>query len=315
MSFLEIPNFDIEKAKQYVWNYPVEFVQDFARLLYLRDINGMSISDPKFLAHQDKLIPQLSYALDTWLELNSHRIFVLSESLSYFAYLGLNGTVIPQIDDNIDEAFEKLPRDEHGFTSSGGKKMKCANTIFLASALKLGFADHPEMDEACSEWLEHVENNEGECPIRIDGSQCAYVLVKTLNLLNLFPQKWRRSRYKRVLKNIQDYLLAYDISQADFPRTSPNPNENWMRFGYFRAFQSSIFEAAEALAVSGVKDHRELHETIQVIGNMCVDGVTWKATYDRKSWPLKMEILKKVDTPGSPWLTLRGLRTALALGT
>ncbi len=288
-------------------------VQEFVRLLYMRDINGMSISDPDFLAHQETLLPKLSYALGTWFELNSHRIFILSESLSYFAYLGLNGTVIPQIDDNIDEAFANLPRDEYGFTSSGRRKVKCSNTIFLSSALKLGFAEHPEMEEACAEYIEGIEGEEGECSIRTDDTPCPYVLVKTLIMLNLYPQKWRDRRYKRVVNNIQEYLLSFDISQADFARALSRPNENWMRFGFFRSFQSSIFEAAEALAVSGVKDHRELRETIQVIGDLCVEGVTWKAKYDRKSWPLKLEILKKVETKGSPWLSLRGLRTARAL--
>ncbi len=98
------------------------------------------------------------------------------------------------------------------------------------------------------------------------------------------------------------------MSKADYPRRRPAPNKNWFKYGYFRSFQSSIFEATEALILSGVKKHLELSKALALIGSQCVGGVTWKPQYVNPHWPLALEIKAKRKQLGSPWLTLRGLR-------
>jgi hypothetical protein len=132
-------------------------------------------------------------------------------------------------------------------------------------------------------------------------------------MLNEYPHNWRNNTYHKAVSNIQDYLLSYRLSTADYPRRRPEPNKNWFKFGYFRSFQSSIFEAAEALVLSGIKDHPELKKTFEVLGSQCINEVTWKPQYFQKAWPLPLETKELGTAYGSPWLTLRGLRIASAL--
>ncbi|MFX1474613.1 MAG: hypothetical protein ACFFCO_03915 [Promethearchaeota archaeon] len=304
---MEIPGFDPARAKAFVLEYPDPKVRDFVTLLYLRDIEGLDIADSVFLAQQEKLLPHLEGTW-RWLAQNSRRIYALGEAVAFFGYLGLNGTLIPQLVETIDFTFRALPQDDGVFNASGGRKPKCANTAFLNGVLALGFTEHPAVKTACFDYLSFIEGAEGECPVRTDETPCAYVMVKTLHWLNKFPTNWRTSQYQRVLENVQNFLLFYNLSEADFPRSRPRPNTNWFKFGYFRSFQASIFEAAEALAVSGVKRHPELSKTLRVIGDRCVDGVTWKPQYIRKVWPLQLETRQRGKGTGSPWLTLRGLR-------
>jgi hypothetical protein len=304
---VEIPGFDPALAKAFVLEYKDSKVRDFVTLLYLRDIEGLEISDSAFLTQQEKVLPHLDAAW-RWLARNSRRIYALGEAIAFFGYLGLNGTIIPQLGEAIEFAFRALPRDDGIFTSSGGRRPKCANIAFLKGALALGFTENPDVKAACFDYLRFIEGVEGECTVRTDETPCAYVIVKTLLWLNKFPRAWRTSQYRRVVKNLQNFLLFYDLSEADFPRSRARPNKNWFKFGYFRSFQASIFEAAEALVVSGVKNHPELSKTLQVIGDRCIDGVTWKPQYVRKVWPLQLETRQRGKGTGSPWLTLRGLR-------
>lgn len=304
-----IPHFDPVKAKGYLKNYNVEEIREFINLLYLRDIRGVSISDPVFLRQQEKLLPYLKDGLGPWIERNKKRTFIsFQEVVGFFGNLGLNGTKIPQLVDAIDHAFANYQRREGAFIATSGKINRCANMVFLRAALALGFAERNDVHQACKEYLSSSLNREGECHVRTDGNPCAYVMVRTLRWLNEFPRAWRNENYLVAVRNVQNYLLTYDLSTADFPRRSPEPNKNWMKFGYFRSYQSSIFEAVEALVLSGISSHPVLQKTLDVIGSRCINEVTWKSQYIRKHWPLRILPPQRGKHVGSPWLTLRGLR-------
>ncbi|UCD96946.1 MAG: hypothetical protein JSV35_02525, partial [Candidatus Bathyarchaeota archaeon] len=208
----------------------------------------------------------------------------------------------------VDHAFMKYKRRNGAFIASSGKINKCANMVFLRAILALGFAGREDVEQACRDYLSVNVNREGGCHVRTDGTPCSYVMVRTLRWLNEFPLKWRDKDYRTMVKNIQDYLLAYDLSSADFPRWHHEPNKNWFKFGYFRSYQSSIFEAAEALVLSGIQSHPILDRTLDVIGSRCIKKVTWKPQYIKKHWPLAILPPQRGRQVGSPWLTLRGLR-------
>ena len=306
---VNIPHFDSVKAKEYLRNYDVEDIHEFVKLLYLRDVQGVPISDSSFLEQQHELIPCLKTGLGSWIEKNKKRTFIsFQEVVGFFGNLGLNGSKIPQLVDAVDFAFANYPRRDGAFIASSGKINKCANTVFLRAVLALGFAERDDVKQACKEYLSSNLNREGGCHVRTDGNPCGYVMVRTLRWLNEFPRDWRNKEYMTMVKNIQNYLLAYDLSTADFPRRYPEPNKNWMKFGYFRSYQSSIFEAAEALVLSGVHSHPFLQKTLDVIGSRCINEVTWKPEYIKKHWPLKILPSQRGKQIGSPWLTLRGLR-------
>jgi hypothetical protein len=308
-----IPNFDPTRAEEYILNYDEPTICNFVRLLYLRDIQGLSISDSKFLRHQKKLLPYLQKGLDPWIEKNRRRTFLsFHEVMVFFGYLGLNGTKIHELVDAVDHAFTSYLRGEGAFIATSGKVNKCGNTKFLRALLALGFADDSRVEQACNEYLEAYVGREGECHVRTDGNPCAYVMVRTLLMLNEYPNQWRNKLHRESVKNVQDYLLAYDLSTADFPRRYPKPNKNWFKFGYFRSYQSSIFEAAEALVQSGITKHPVLKKTLDIIGSSCINGVTWRPRYIQKHWPITILPPQRGKRAGSPWLSLRGLRITKA---
>ena len=304
-----IPGFDPKLAVDYVTGYDVPVIKEFVKLLYMRDIQKCAIGDSDFLRQQEQLLPHLKYALGPWVDKNRKRTFLaFQEVLGFFGNLGLNGTKIPEIVDAVDHAFTSYKRHDGAFIATSGKINRCANTVFLRALLALGFEKDLRVQQACEEYLEASLNHEGECHVRTDGNPCAYVMVRTLRWLNEFPLQWQGKQYRRSVKNLQNYLLAYDLSTADFPRRYPKPNANWTKFGYFRSYQSSIFEAAEALVLSGILNHPVLTRTLAVIGARCINAVTWKPQYVKKHWPLTLLPPQHGEKIGSPWLTLRGLR-------
>lgn len=304
-----IPNFDSQLAQKYLTNYAIPEISEFVKLLFLRDVQGTSISGSDFLQQQKKVLPILKPGMVPWIEKNRKRTFLsFQEVLSFFGYLGLNGTQIPELVDAVDHTFKTYPRRDGAFIATSGKVNQCANTKFLRAVLALGFTNDPRVKHVCEEYLERNLGHEGECHVRTDGNPCGYVMVHTLRWLNEYPTKWRTKEYHRSVKNIQDYLLAYDLSRADYPRRNPEPNKNWFKYGYFRSYQSSIFEAAEALVESGITQDKILKQTLDVIGSTCINGVTWKPQYISKHWPIKILPPQRGTNVGSPWLTLRGLR-------
>jgi hypothetical protein len=304
-----IPDFNPNQATGYVTHYDVPDICEFVKLLYLRDIKGISITDPDFLRQQEKLLPLLQNGLGPWIERNRQRTFIsFQEVLGFFGYLGLNGTQIPELVDAVNHAFTNYKRRDGAFIATSGKINKCANMVFLRAVLTLGFVEDARVEKACKEYLKFNLGLEGDCHVRSDGNPCAYVMVRTLRWLNEFPAAWKKKNYRTAVKNVQDYLLAYDLSTADYPRRYPEPNKNWFKYGYFRSYQSSIFEAAEALVQSGITKHRVLQKTLERIGSTCINSVTWRPRYIKKHWPIKILPHQRGKHVGSPWLTLRGLR-------
>ncbi len=304
-----IPTFKPDQATDYVTNYEHPELRDLVQLLYLRDIQGVSISEPEFLQKQKKILPLFNEKTISWIDRNRQRTFLsFQEVMAFFGYLGLNGTKIPVLVNAVNHVFSSYKRKGGAFIASSGKINKCGNTNFLRAVLALGFDDDVRVEQACEEYLHYILGREGECHVRTDGNPCGYVMVRTLRWLNEYPAKWRNKDYRTAVKNVQDYLLAYDLSTADFPRRHAEPNKNWFKYGYFRSYQSSIFEAAEALVQSGITNHPILKKTLAVIGTTCINGVTWKPQYIQKHWPLTILPPQRGKDKGSPWLSLRGLR-------
>lgn len=82
-----IPNFNLIKADAYIKNYDIEELNEFVKLLYLRDIQGVSISDSVFLRQQKKLLPHLETGLGPWIERIKKRTFI-----SFQEVVGFLGT-------------------------------------------------------------------------------------------------------------------------------------------------------------------------------------------------------------------------------
>jgi len=99
-------------------------VLEFVKLLYLRDIEGLSISGSAFQRQQEKVLNTLGNVmarqLETggWLQVEEdqrmHKYVSTPQILVFLGYLGLDGTVVPQISKAVDYCFSNLSRDRNG---------------------------------------------------------------------------------------------------------------------------------------------------------------------------------------------------------
>ncbi|MFX0171949.1 MAG: hypothetical protein ACFE9L_08520 [Candidatus Hodarchaeota archaeon] len=232
----------------------------------------------------------------------------------YLDYLGLNGSVIPNISKAIDYAFQmQYNSKEQAFVVESkiwGRFMQCQNAMVLRSMLKMGFEDKEEVKNVCLAHLRRISGKEGLCkfkkgPKKTDRFQipCAWGLVKDLLFFNSWPESWRDKMYKETVDAIQKYLLSHNLATADFPRIKETSYSKWFLLAYFRSYYADIIEVVEALIESGVTDHPTLNDTLIVIGEQNIDEKTWICQIV-PSWDIKLE--KKLEP--SPWLTLRGLK-------
>ncbi|MFQ6125935.1 MAG: hypothetical protein ACE5R6_15210 [Candidatus Heimdallarchaeota archaeon] len=313
---VSIPNFSPDKSKEFIKHINSPFVN----LLFQRDIERLPISDLAFLDQQEHLLSEDEFTnlfarqLDTggWLSLSEDRVYnPMYQStiwhLIYLGYLGLNGTVIPHLTKAVNYCFRNFyDQDEQIFPSVNRRYsgfLQCVNAMLLRSLLKMGFADQEEVHEASLAHLDRIHGEEGYCRYKKGGFRCGWGLIKDLLFLNEFPSSWRNKKFSESVKTSQDYLLSYNLSEAKLPRAKLQISRHWLTYAYFRSYHSDIFEAAEALVLTGVKNHRELTKTLKVIGSHCLNRATWKSEYYQPKWPFKLE-----RRAPSPWLTLRGLR-------
>ncbi len=321
---MRIPGFDELEALDFV----VQDVSPFVHLLYMRDIAGVSVDSGAFLEQQRVALSAagfenlLSKQLPSggWLPPDEESAFgpvhrSTGWLLIYFGYLGFNGTEMPAIQDAVAYAFRHLYDHERGLFLSTGRRYPgfapCESAMLLRALLRLGFQDDPSVREACDHHLEAIHGREGACRHKRGGYPCAWGMTKSLRMLNAFPADWRTPAYARTVETIQAYLLSPHLAQGDFPRSRNSfidHPRHWTSLGYFRSYQSDRFEASEALVESGVTDDPELQRTLDVVGDKCLDGVTWQPDYHRGEWPIRLE----ANLP-SPFLSLRGLRIAQAL--
>ena len=315
MSF--IPNFDTEKAKEFILNYSPPFV----KLLYLRDIEGVSINDSEFLELQEKLLAEkilaklMSKQLDSgaWQLPEKDEVFGPMQrstvwTLIQLGQLGINGTTIPSIVKAVDYTFEKqFDKKEkifHNDHPSWGDFMQSHNATILRALIRLGFATRDDVKEASLLHLEKIHGKDGYCKYKKGGNRCAWGLLKNLKFFNEWPENWRNNPLRESITISQDFLLSHNLAEADYPRDSKKKsNHKWFDLSYFKTYYVDIFEAVEALVHSGIKSHPVITDTLKKIGEKCIDQQTWMCELAR-SWIVKFE---KKDTL-SPWLSLRGLR-------
>lgn len=320
---VEIPNFNKEKALEYLNSH---IQKPFFNLLYLRDIERLPIKDTEYLEEQELLLSQKRISRlfkrrmengawcppdkeAVWGPMHKSTLWILI----FLGYLGVNGSVLPDIVESVDYVFDtKFDRNEKAFVSKHkiwGHFMQCQNAMVLRSLLLMGFQERNDVKEACHAHLEKIHGKEGLCKFK-KGPQkkdrfilpCGWGLTKDLLFLCTWPENWRGSKFNETIKAIKKHLLSHNLAKGDYPRLNEKPSHKWFKFGYFRSYHSDIFEGAEALILSGVSDHQKLDEALTVIGDRCIDEVTWQCDIV-PTWPIKIE--KKEP---SPWLTMKGLK-------
>lgn len=312
----QIPNFNAEKAADFILNNK----EQFAKLSYKRDIEGLSLESSQFLSLQEEILATkkmtnlMSKQLETgaWQPPEKDDVYgPLQKStiwtLILLGNVGLNGSVLPNIEKATDYLFEtQYNKEEQYFLNTHpkwNKPMQCANATILRAFLRLGLDSRADVKAACFAHLESIHNKEGECSYKKGGFKCAWGLIKDLLFFNEWPEDWRVKEYSESVKSCQDYLLSYNLSKAEYPRKGDKKNYKWFALSYFRSYHSDYFEAVEALVRSGIKNHPVVNTALEAVGGKCINEQTWLAE-PISTWLASFE---KKGQP-SPWLSLRGLR-------
>ncbi len=312
----QIPNFNVEKASDFILNHN----EQFAKLSFKRDIEGLSIDSSQFLSLQEEILVTkkmsnlIGKQFDTgaWQPPEKDVVYgPLQKStlwtLVLLGDMGLNGSVLSNIEKAVDYLFEtQYNKEAQYFLNTNpkwNKPMQCSNAAILRALLRLGFDSRVDVKAACISHFESIYNKEGKCSYKKGDFKCAWGLIKDLLFLNEWPEDWRTKEFSGCVEACQDYLLSYDLSKADYPRKGEKKNYKWFAFSYFRSYHSDYFEAVEALVRSGIKDYPVIKSALEAIGAKCIDEQTWLAE-PISNWLASFE---KKGKP-SPWLSLRGLR-------
>ncbi|MCG3217122.1 MAG: hypothetical protein KAS63_10370 [Candidatus Heimdallarchaeota archaeon] len=317
----KIPNFDEKKATDFILNHKDPYV----KFAFQRDIEDMDFSKSEFVELQSslfedrKLASLTSKQLDTgaWESPEKDSVFgPLQKStiwtLVLLGQMRLNGSIVPEIVKALNYTFETQYDHEkkmfHNNHPVWGDFMQSHNSTALRAFLQLGFDSRKDVKQASLEHLEHIHGQEGLCKYKKKNYRCAWGLVKNLLFFNEWPENWRNQKYRESVKVCQNHLLSHDLSKADYPRERPNPNYKWINFSTFKTYHSDIFEGLESLVLSGIKSHKIIDKTLDVVGAQCTDKQTWMCGLNVN---MKIKLEKKGES--SPWLTLRGLRVNKAL--
>lgn len=321
---IEIPSFNPSMAEEYLNTHKL---RPYFHLLYLRDVLSLEIDSSEYLEEQTLFLSQkrisglMGKQLDTggwftpkkdgvWGPMHKSTVW----TLLFLGYLGINGPSLPNICKAVDYIFAtKINKEEYVFRENHkvwGHFMQCENSMLLRSLLLMGFWNREDVKRACLAHLNRIYGKEGLCyykkgPKSQDRFKlpCVWGLVKDLLFLREWPDQWKNQKYKNSILAIHKYFLEQNLAKADFPRLKETISKKWFAFAYFRSYYADLFEAIEALVMTGVTDHEKINDALKIIGNHCQDGVTWICEIT-PTWRIKFE---KVQTP-SPWLTIKGLK-------
>ena len=312
----KIPNFKVQKAR----NFVLEFKDPYAKLLLKREVDLIPIDSKEFLYLQEQLFKEKGLiklmdkqlATGAWLLPEKEDVFgPLQKSTTWtlvlLGLMGLNGTIERKIEKAVEYIFETQydynTNTFHNHHEFWGDFMQSHNASILRALIRLGFTDNKDVKNASIAHLDLIHDKEGYCKYKKGNLKCAWGLIKNLLFLNEWPDSWKNSKVKESITACQNYLLAYDLSTANYPRLAEKPNNKWMRFSYFKTYHSDIFEALEALVTSGISDHPVISKTLDAIGKRCSNEKTWLCELN-----VNMQLKLEKNGHESPWLSIRGLK-------
>jgi len=158
-------------------------------------------------------------------------------------------------------------------------------------------------DSCLEQAIEFATSMEYKCLYNAD-LPCAWGVVKLLRLMAAIPSHQRGSMVTAAIKRGVDFLLSYDLVQANYP-CSEAVSEEWFKFGFPRGYQSDILETLETLTRLGCSYDPRLEAAVAlVLSKQRPDG-RWRSEFVS---PRAQEL--GIDQEGEPskWITLRALR-------
>ncbi|NTU83565.1 MAG: nitrogen fixation protein NifH [Chloroflexales bacterium] len=202
-----------------------------------------------------------------------------------------------------------------------GGVVHCLNGNLLAALIRLGWLDDPWVQQALG-W--QVRAITGEVPIQYYSSgtsgpdfacgdnrqqPCAWGATKVLNALLVVPPHQRTPLMERALAQGAQFLLRYDLAEADYPATE-RVSAAWFKLGFPLSYWSDVLETLAVLVALGYGHDPRLATAYRwLVAQQDVQG-RWRLenTLNGKLW-------SDIERKGQPskWVTLRALRVIKAV--
>ncbi len=226
--------------------------------------------------------------------------------LYFLSILGITRRV-----EGIDKAVELVVTNiqrSNGSFQSGSRysgNLFCMEGISLEMLLRLDYINYDFTQKAISFINDLVYRESFRCKYR-QNLRCPWGAIKILKAYNIIPEKYADEKVESTRKKALDFLIKYDIVEANYPRKKKR-SSHWFMFGYPRGYSSDILELVSAVVDAGCnKNSRNVKKALEYILSKRMSDGTWKMEYSLNGRML-VDIEKK--NKSSKWITYLALKT------
>ncbi len=319
-------------------NWLLESESPGARYLALRDLVGLSTSDPELLSAQKDAheFGPIATILDQmadegyWAEPGpgynpKYRGTVWA--LIMLTQLGASAALDERIQRACVYMMENNISENGQFTVYGtpSTTADCLQGNMCASMIDLGFSD-PRMDKAF-DWLARSVTGEGIAPntdrkaaLRYYAGKCgpgflcgansklpcAWGAIKVMAALSRLPQENHSPIVGEAIERGVDFLFSTDPADADYPLGwNEKPSGNWWKFGFPVFYITDLLQNVDVLVDLGYGDDPRLKRSLEIIREKGNPDGRWALDYHYtgKTW---VDFGEKKNP--NKWVTLRALR-------
>jgi len=193
---------------------------------------------------------------DGWWSVNNYSYNPLYKNtfwqLYFLSLLGINRE-IDGIDKSVGLIAKNMQREDGSFPSywrySGN--LPCMEGIALEMLLRLGYIGENFTKKTITFINNLVYSESFRCKYR-QNLRCPWGTIKILKAYNLIIGKYIDERVEFTIKKALDFLVRYNIVEANYPRKKKRSN-HWFTFGYPRSYQGDILELVSAAVDRGCR--------------------------------------------------------------
>lgn len=229
----------------------------------------------------------------------------------FLAKMGLDADH-EQMRRGVEHVFRLMQAEDGSFRSISRVykgNMLCLEGMVCRALHGAGYGRDSRLQHAFSYLVSLIDKTDFCCPY--DGNlPCAWGAVKTLGALAQIPIAQRSPEIARAVERCAGFLLGHNLVADDFP-CKRGESSHWFKFGFPRAFQSDILEAALALLEAGYAADPRLGTAVEYVASKRDARWRWKMEES-----LNGRMLVDIEARGKPskWITLRALRLLAGVG-
>jgi hypothetical protein len=279
------------------------------RFFTLRDLLDRPATDPELRTAQAAVMRSRPVRAvldkftvpDYWDRLDDKHVRTHTVWVLLLAELGADAGH-PLVRKACEFVFQTVQRDDGAFPSKhptyGGVRT-CYQGLLTEALLRLSPKPDPRLERA----VQFAASMAYECAYN-GGLPCAWGVIKLLRMMAALPSHQRSPAVGAAIGRGVDFLLSYDLAQADYPHAEAISPE-WFKLGFPRGYQSDILEALDTLARLGCAPDDRLEAAVALVLSKQRAGGRWRSEFVS---PRAREL--GIDQEGEPskWITLRALR-------